>query len=185
MEPITLISGGSRGDVQPFILLGQALHEAGYSVRLALPPGYADEVQAAGLAFHPLRADFDVLLGGQAGQNLKTSGRNPLVVMREGQHLMRDIGRLLVEDAWELAQTTRGLIGHIGLSACTQAIASVRNLPVVHVALQPFMPTRAFPHPLLPVRQSLGALRAALGDLFAPDAGRWAAHVLDFYGVDR
>lgn len=157
MQPITLISGGSRGDVQPFILLGRALQEAGQKVLLALPPSYREEASRIGLDFRPLRADFDALLAGQAGRNLKNSGRNPLSVMREGRRAMQNLERLLVEDVVELAQDTRVLVGHIGLSACLQAIAAVRGVPLVYVSLQPFMPTRDFPHPLLPLRLSLGS----------------------------
>lgn len=156
MPPILLISGGSRGDVQPFLLLGKALQDAGCEVLLALPPSYEAEANDNDLPFRALRADFDAMLAGQAGQNLKNSGRNPLAMMREGRRAMQDMGRLLVEDAWTLSQETSAIIGHIGLSACTQAIAAHRSIPLVQVALQPFMPTGDFPHPLLPLRFSLG-----------------------------
>ncbi|MCB9450264.1 MAG: glycosyltransferase family 1 protein [Anaerolineaceae bacterium] len=156
MQTITLVSGGSRGDIQPFLLLGRALAEAGLNVSLALPASYQKEADALGLDFTPLRADFDRLLAGQSGQNLKRSGQNPLAVFREGQHLMKDAARLLVEDIWELSQTSAALVGHIGLSACTQTLSLLRGIPLIHVCLQPFMPTAAFPHPLLPIQFSLG-----------------------------
>jgi sterol 3beta-glucosyltransferase len=153
-----LVSGGSRGDAQPFLLLGKALQESGCDVLLALPPSYEAEAKTNGLAFKSLRADFDAMLAGQAGQNLKNTGRNPLAVLREGRRAMQDMGRLLVEDVWTLSQDTgaSAIIGHIGLSACTQAIAVSQDIPVVHVTLQPFMPTGDFPHPLLPMRVSFG-----------------------------
>lgn len=158
MPPILLVSGGSRGDVQPFLLLGKALQDSGHDVLLALPPSYEAEALANGLNFRALRADFDALLASQSGQNLKNSGRNPIAVMREGRRAMQDIGRLLVEDVWSFTQDTGAIamIGHIGLSACTQAIALHRGIPLVHITLQPFTPTGDFSHPLLPIRFSLG-----------------------------
>lgn len=51
---VTLLTVGSRGDVQPFVALGVGLRAAGYDVRLATHPRYAAHVAAHDLAFAPL-----------------------------------------------------------------------------------------------------------------------------------
>lgn len=51
---ITLLTVGSRGDVQPFVALGIGLRGAGHDVRLATHPRYERLVTGAGLEFAPL-----------------------------------------------------------------------------------------------------------------------------------
>jgi sterol 3beta-glucosyltransferase len=51
---ITLLSVGSRGDVQPLLAFGLGLAAAGHEVRLAAFPSFERQVCAAGLDFAPL-----------------------------------------------------------------------------------------------------------------------------------
>lgn len=156
MPTLTLISAGSRGDIQPFLVLGIALQRAGNTVNFAAPENERALIAEHGLAFQPLKVDFQALLDSQAGQGLKASGRNPIAMLREGQRVMKDASQQMVADVWEISAHTDALIGHIGLSACTHLVAQARQLPLVHVALQPFSPTTAFPNPLWPLRANLG-----------------------------
>ncbi len=48
---ITIIAGGSRGDVQPYVALGKGLHEAGHTVRILTSDDFADLVTDYGLDF--------------------------------------------------------------------------------------------------------------------------------------
>ncbi|NTU56867.1 MAG: glycosyltransferase, partial [Anaerolineales bacterium] len=59
---ITLLTSGSRGDVQPYIALGLALKRAGADVRLATHENYASFVQAHGLDFFPIHGDISSIL---------------------------------------------------------------------------------------------------------------------------
>lgn len=51
---VTLLTVGSRGDVQPFLALGLALEAAGHEVVVATHVRYADLVTEVGLTFAPL-----------------------------------------------------------------------------------------------------------------------------------
>jgi len=51
---ITLLSVGSRGDVQPLLGFGLGLAGAGHDVRVAAFPGFEQQVRDAGLDFAPL-----------------------------------------------------------------------------------------------------------------------------------
>jgi len=46
-----IIAFGSRGDVQPYIALGQGLVKAGHTVRLATHKDFEDLVKAHGMEF--------------------------------------------------------------------------------------------------------------------------------------
>jgi sterol 3beta-glucosyltransferase len=48
---ITILTVGSRGDVQPFIALGRRMRAAGLDVTLATHTEWAASIQAAGLRF--------------------------------------------------------------------------------------------------------------------------------------
>jgi len=153
---VTILSAGSRGDVQPFIVLGQTLLARGHAVRLAAPPDFTDAVRRARLEPFPMRVDFQKMLAGQAGQQLMASGQNMLQTMRQGQRAMKDSLPLLVEDVWQATQDADCLVSHIGLSAAAQTAAEARQIPLVCGTLQPFAPTHAFVHPLWPLRAKLG-----------------------------
>lgn len=53
---------GSRGDVQPFIALGNALQRYGHRVRLATHDVFADFVRKSGLEFYPIGGDPEDLM---------------------------------------------------------------------------------------------------------------------------
>jgi sterol 3beta-glucosyltransferase len=72
MKTITILAVGSRGDVQPYIALGQGLREAGYRVRLATGTHFESLVRAYDLDFVPLRADYYQLMDSPEGQALKS-----------------------------------------------------------------------------------------------------------------
>jgi len=54
---ITILTYGSRGDVQPFVALALGLQKAGHSVRLAAPHRFADFAAHYGIPFAPLPGD--------------------------------------------------------------------------------------------------------------------------------
>lgn len=59
---ITILALGSRGDVQPFVPLGQALQRAGHQMRVATFTAFAPLIQRAGLTFAALPGDAQALL---------------------------------------------------------------------------------------------------------------------------
>lgn len=44
---------GTRGDIQPYVVLGRALLDRGHEPTLAVPEGFRDLVESAGLGFYP------------------------------------------------------------------------------------------------------------------------------------
>ena len=48
---------GSRGDVQPFIALGNELQKSGHRIRLATHNVFEDFVKKSGLEFYPIGGD--------------------------------------------------------------------------------------------------------------------------------
>jgi UDP:flavonoid glycosyltransferase YjiC (YdhE family) len=65
---IAIFTAGSQGDVQPCILLGRGLQQAGFDVVLAVPQNFADLTQRNGLRFHPLRGDVQQIMASETGR---------------------------------------------------------------------------------------------------------------------
>lgn len=68
---ITILTYGSRGDVQPFLALAVELKNAGHQVRLAAPQRFASFVGEYGVPFVPLAGDPAVI-----SQRLNDAGGN-------------------------------------------------------------------------------------------------------------
>ena len=75
---ITVLTVGTRGEVQPCIALGLALQAAGYRVRIATHASFESTVRSAGLDYAPIEADAQAFLQSRAGQGLLSGGRNPV-----------------------------------------------------------------------------------------------------------
>ncbi len=58
---ITILTYGSRGDVEPFVALGFGLRNVGHAVRLAGPAPFAPLVDAHGLEFDPIEGNPEEL----------------------------------------------------------------------------------------------------------------------------
>ena len=50
---VTLVSVGTRGDVQPMVALGKTLQQRGHTVKIAAPPDFAEWITGQGFAFAP------------------------------------------------------------------------------------------------------------------------------------
>ena len=73
---ITILTAGTRGDVQPYIALGCGLRSAGYEVRLATCGPFREMVEAHGLEFRFLAADPREEMRGRRGKKFLDSGES-------------------------------------------------------------------------------------------------------------
>ncbi len=142
---VTLVTYGSRGDVQPFVALATGLQKAGHSVRLAAPERFADLAAEHQIAFAPL-----------PGSPEEISKR-----INDGTGAFRMIGSVadyIFSIAGEVARAAfaagddADLIVHTFLfTTGAHSFARSRGIPDVSVLFTPlFAPTREFPMPALP-----------------------------------
>ncbi len=157
---ITLLTSGTRGDVQPYLALGIGLRAAGFDVRIATHANFAALVAPTGLTFAQLDDNPSDLFARPGGEYaLRFDGRHPLRHLRATWAYWRAarpmFARLLLS-AWRAVQGSDALI--IGLPTLWGAhLAQVLRIPYVRCLLQPITPTREFPSPLVPFTCSLGA----------------------------
>ncbi len=55
---VVFTTWGSFGDLHPFMALALELQKRGYTSVIATSPLYREKVEAAGIAFHPVRPDL-------------------------------------------------------------------------------------------------------------------------------
>lgn len=70
---ITAVTIGSRGDVEPFLALGQALRRRGHRLRIAAFPRFQAEVEKRGFSFSAIHGDEDRMMKLLIGEGV--SGR--------------------------------------------------------------------------------------------------------------
>ena len=146
---ITIIASGSRGDVQPYIALGQGLQDAGHEVRLLANDGFESLVTENGLAFASIGPNIDASLRSDEWRSVLESsnfiailGKMRAEMKRHAQVIARRMPPLLA-DADLIVAGMAGMTGGV--------VAAERfNIPFIQAYVFPFTPTRAFPSPLVP-----------------------------------
>lgn len=91
---ITILTYGSRGDVQPFLALAVGLQKTGYQVNLAAPHRFADFVAQRNVPFAPLAGDPE-----EISKAFNDAGHNALKVASA----IRDYVNSIVADVARVA----------------------------------------------------------------------------------
>lgn len=163
---ITIFAAGSRGDIQPCIMLGRGLQRAGLSVLLAAPENFADFVQGHGLCFHPLRGDVQQIMASETGRGFMESGSaNPMKSIRAMRTMLGPVAMQMAEDALEACRDADALVALAVFAPFAKSIVEICDIPLLHVEPAPLLPTRAFPAPGWPLQRNLGGLHNRLSGL--------------------
>ncbi|KAH8587380.1 hypothetical protein B0O99DRAFT_733683 [Bisporella sp. PMI_857] len=152
---------GSRGDVQPFIAIGNELQKHGHRVRLATHNVFASFVREHGLEFYPV--------GGDPAELMAYMVKNPGLIPSMGSLKAGDIQSKrkmivsMLEGFWKscveadlethVPFTADAIIGNPPSFApihCAQAL----GCPVHIMFTMPWSCTRSFPHPLANLKSS-------------------------------
>ncbi|OWP00890.1 glycosyltransferase family 1 protein [Marssonina coronariae] len=150
---------GSRGDVQPFVALGQELLAVGHRVRLATHNVFEDFVRSAGLEFYPI--------GGDPADLMAYMVKNPGIIpkfatLKSGEiSKKRKMVSEMLDGCWRsctepdpstnIPFVAEAIIANPPSFAhvhCAQAL----GIPVHLMFTMPWSPTRSFPHPLANVQ---------------------------------
>lgn len=155
---LTLITIGTRGDVQPCLALAIGLQVAGHHVRIATHAPYRDFVTRYGLDFFPLAGDPRAVLEGEVGVSWLETGRNPLTMLTRMRELALPLVLQLTQDCFDACQDTDAVLFSTLAFFPMLSVIEKLKLPAVGTYLQPINATRAFPailFPPLPVLQSV------------------------------
>lgn len=154
---LTIFAAGSRGDIQPCLVLGQGLKHAGLNVRLAIPQNFSNFAQSYGLPVHPLRGDVEQIMTGETGRRyMETGGGNPLQSIFAMRKMLGPIAIQMAEDVLEACREADVLITLAVFAPFGQTIADLCHIPLILVEPTPVFPTTAFPAPGWPLQKNLG-----------------------------
>ncbi|MFG1693944.1 glycosyltransferase [Nonomuraea sp. NPDC049309] len=183
MRPL-LITVGSRGDVQPFLALAAGLRAAGHRPLLAAPRRFAPLAAARGVEFAGLDDEMLALRDAVRGQGVRAA----ITAARSVKPLLR---RLLDDEA-ALAAHPADAVVHHPKALGGPSVAEKLGVPALAGLLLPlYLPTAAFPSPILPFRLPRGLNRASWGVSSAVEAPyrgtvrRWRAETLGLPGRFR
>lgn len=90
---ITLLTYGSRGDVQPFVALGARLSKSGHYVRLAAPERFESQARTYGMEFTALPGDVEAMTRDMVDQAGENTFRLLAVMIRASLGVVTEIGR--------------------------------------------------------------------------------------------
>ena len=108
---ISLLTLGTRGDVQPYAVLGQALQDRGHEVCLCTGKNFQNLVTSYGLNFIPLEADYQAILDTEEGQKILKA--NPFAIYRNLNQWIYPLISQSLEQFYQLAQESDKVIYHV------------------------------------------------------------------------
>ncbi|CAF3768930.1 unnamed protein product [Rotaria sordida] len=159
---IVILIVGTRGDVQPFIALGQALRAAGHRVRLATHETFRSFVRGNGLEFYPLAGDPADLMSFM----VKNAGIIPSmnsIIEGDIEKQRRSLTDILAstwqaciadDDETKAPFIAEAIIANppsFGHIHCAEKL----EIPLHIMFTMPWSPTTAFPHPLSHIHSSI------------------------------
>ncbi|KEQ75718.1 sterol glucosyltransferase [Aureobasidium namibiae CBS 147.97] len=152
---------GSRGDVQPFIALGNELQKSGHRVRLATHDIFRDFVTKPGLEFYPIGGDPNELMS----YMVKNPGLIPSMKSMQAGEITkkRAMIREMLEGCWrsciEPDDATGAPFVADAIVANPPSFAHVHcaqalGIPVHLMFTMPWTATKSFPHPLANIKDN-------------------------------
>jgi UDP:flavonoid glycosyltransferase YjiC (YdhE family) len=152
---ITILTVGSRGDVQPYAALGQALAERGHSVRLATHAIFEPLVRQCRLEFFAIEGNPQSILMNQDGQRLQRSRRSTASFMRKAVRAFEPVLAQLADDALRACARAEAIV-YTPFTFFGYDLGLHYGVPSIATSLQPAIPTRQFPSPAMPRAVRLG-----------------------------
>ena len=143
---ITILTYGSRGDVQPFLPLSLGLMSRGHKVILAAPARFKSLVEEHGITFFSLAGDPEDL-----SRRLNDAGYNFLKQVRELMTHAVAIGADIMRQTEEACKDADLIIHTFTHAVGAHTLAREKNIPDVYIDLFPmFVPTGDYPNISLP-----------------------------------
>lgn len=133
---------GSRGDVQPYIALGQGLQAAGHDVCIATHGDFGDAIRSRGLDFYPVEDDSRALHASEIGLRMMEAGGNPFKFIRELSRLRVSLMERLMVGCWEASEGADAVLVSMMAYFPGFSAAEKRGIPAIGLSLQPTTPSR-------------------------------------------
>lgn len=147
---VSIITIGSRGDVQPYIALGAGLQKAGHQVQIVADELYKDSIKEKELSFGPISTNPKRFFE----EDIFKSGKNIFQFSKYIKEQYKKIGRRHFEEVLEALDNV-DVILFSPLASAAFHIAELKKIPCIGAYLQPVTPTKEF------------------GPMFIPELSSW------------
>ncbi len=148
LMPVTFVAGGTRGDIQPYIVLARALMRRGIPAQIAASRRWQSFVVRTGVPYYELPADPVELLLQPQYQHALTMSLHGIQASVHYLRAMRPYVDALCRALPHLQQHSRALVVGVASQWVVQPMV-VRSIPVIWGLLQPLVPTHDFASPML------------------------------------
>ena len=156
---ITMIAFGTRGDVQPAVVLGKELKAKGHSVRILAGANFKDWIEGHGLEAVASTIDIQSVMESDLGRDWIEKGGNPLTQMRIIKKLTDQTGWQSMTEAWTACRDAELIFSSFTSDIYALSIAEKIGALHISIPLQPALfPTRSGPATMnapLPNRNSI------------------------------
>jgi sterol 3beta-glucosyltransferase len=143
---ITILTYGSRGDVQPFLPLSLGLMERGHAVELAAPSRFKELVEGYGIQFIPLAGDPEDL-----SRRFNDAGYNFIKMIRGMMDHAIEIGADILRQTEEASRGADLIVHTFSHAVGAHTLAREMNIPDIHIQTFPMLtPTGDYPNVTMP-----------------------------------
>ncbi|ODV95268.1 hypothetical protein PACTADRAFT_50014, partial [Pachysolen tannophilus NRRL Y-2460] len=146
----TLLTIGSRGDVQPYIALGKGLLKEGHKVKIVSHAEFRPWVEKYGMEFGEIAGDPAELMN-----LMVTHGSMSVAFLKEASSKFRGWITDLLESSWVACQDADILVESPSAMAGIH-IAEALGIPYFRAFTMPWTKTRAYPHAFIVPDQKRG-----------------------------
>ena len=156
---ICFMTLGTRGDVQPYLALAQALVRRGHSAVICTGESFRQLIEEYGVEFHRTELDLMAMLKTPEGSALLHGGgvKHFRRAMRYAKEVFNPAFRKSLDDFWRCAQGADILVYHPKVMAAVD-MAQALGCMAVHMPPVPVIfPVSEFPNPAMSSANSLGA----------------------------
>lgn len=147
---ITILTIGSRGDVQPYLALAKGLLKEGHHVTIATHAEFKDWIEKHGVCFKEIAGDPAELMN-----LMVTHGSLSVGFLREANSKFKTFIRELLTSSWEACQGADLLIESPSAMAGIH-ISEALRIPYMRAFTMPWTRTRAYPHAFIVPDQKKG-----------------------------
>ncbi|WP_256009498.1 glycosyltransferase [Desertivirga xinjiangensis] len=101
---ISISTIGTRGDVQPYAILGEALAARGHQVTLSTSKNFEELVRSYNIDFHPVNVDYQEILNSEEGSKILKV--NIFAIQRNLDRLIYPLIEKSLNECYQLAQSS-------------------------------------------------------------------------------
>jgi UDP:flavonoid glycosyltransferase YjiC (YdhE family) len=177
---ITILTLGSRGDIEPFLALAVGLQKSAHNVTLVAPPAYSEWIRSYGVEISPLGFDVGRFYAKHKLEIRAGKGSRWRRLRSTSKAFAAGIASTF--DDYQAASADADFILQTGAAHGGVEIAQLRNIPLAFGHIFPTAPTREFPAFLIGWRGSLGKtynrlthafMRRVLWGIYGKPLNRW------------